>query len=91
MSVSFVKKIAEEGCFVIALITSINTDNRLFHAYIMFESDRINEIREALKYNDVDLRKYGIILASGFGSDPTKEMKEYIAGRKFLETTADTV
>lgn len=84
MTLSFIKRIMEDNAYDVLFITSVNTAGEIFYAYLLIETGKVEELKRSLREEDTDLRKFGVILASGDGHEPSLKVKEYIDKKLYL-------
>ncbi len=81
MSKTIAKKIIDEKSYEIKLVTSVNKNGEDFYAFVMIPAQYNEALDEMLKTQNVDLKEFCIILASGKGHNPSDEVRQKVLAK----------
>lgn len=76
-----IQKIREAGEYAVELVKATTTDRQPVFAYLLIAKNNRDPLRAALKAGTADLRKFGLILASGMGHNPATDVWDQVQAR----------
>ncbi len=87
-TISFADKLVKSGSIPIHLVRCKDDKGRDCYFFIMCAGHKISALKAA-KSGEFDLKDYGKIIASGFGAEPSQEIKDML--KKEYDFDADTL
>lgn len=64
--------------YSVELVKASDPNGELFYAYLLLPETMVDIFHKKLTENDIELEKYGVVLASGKGHTPSREHVDYI-------------
>lgn len=72
------KKIIDEKSFTLQMITGETLDNEKYYSYVLFQKSVFEEIKEKIGKETFCIGDYGLVIHSGYGSNPPEGLEDKV-------------